>query len=165
MKKILRADIVGQQGINLIENPMNLTHLEEPELEFGSGRHVDVRFGIMNLGPLDFGSSLAPREIPIGIVGTLETIEGVRRLAGEVPDRHSRQEEQTAASFSTLSSFSVDTGFHCSVVIEDTLCGEIPKSRFLDLGKIADLEERIRHAVEIFLQEIRYLTQTFSALL
>jgi hypothetical protein len=31
---------------------MNLSYLEEPNLEFGAGRHVDIRFGIMNYGPL-----------------------------------------------------------------------------------------------------------------
>ena len=47
---------------------MNLSYLEEPNLEFGAGRHVDIRFGIMNYGPLDFDSPLAPKHINLGIV-------------------------------------------------------------------------------------------------
>ena len=31
---------------------MKTLFLEEPELEFGTGRHLDIRFGIMNHGPL-----------------------------------------------------------------------------------------------------------------
>jgi hypothetical protein len=58
---------------------MNLTFLEEPELEFGAGRHVDIRFGIMNYGPLDFNETLAPKGISIGIIGTAETVDGVRQ--------------------------------------------------------------------------------------
>ena len=57
---------------------MNISFLEEPDLEFGAGRHVDIRFGIMNYGPLDFESPLAPRQINLGIVGTTESADGVR---------------------------------------------------------------------------------------
>jgi hypothetical protein len=33
----------------------DLSHLPEPLLEFaGSGRHIDVRFGLMDYGPVDF---------------------------------------------------------------------------------------------------------------
>ena len=49
----------------------------EPELEFGNGKHIDIKFGLMNYGPFDFDNSLAPKKIKLGIVGTPETIEGV----------------------------------------------------------------------------------------
>ncbi len=35
---------------------MRIDHLQEPELEFGLGQHVDIRFGIMDYGPLDVAS-------------------------------------------------------------------------------------------------------------
>jgi len=38
---------------------MNVDFLREPELEFGAGRHIDIRFGLMHYGPLDFASALA----------------------------------------------------------------------------------------------------------
>lgn len=142
---------------------MNLIHLEEPELEFGSGRHVDIRFGIMNHGPLDLGSSLAPRQIPVGIVGTKETIEGVRdwleRCRSEIAAKGSKQPHL----FPRFPGFSENAGFRCSIVIDDALARDIPKQHILDLGKIADLEERIRQAVEVFLDQIRYLAQNTAA--
>jgi hypothetical protein len=58
---------------------MKLEILDEPELEFGSGaRHVDIRFGLMDAGPLDV---LSPplRGISVGMVGTAETLEGLAR--------------------------------------------------------------------------------------
>ena len=40
---------------------MKTEFLVEPELEFGNGgQHIDVRFGIMQHGPLDRGISSAP---------------------------------------------------------------------------------------------------------
>ena len=56
---------------------MKVECLEEPELEFGAGRHIDIRFGLMHHGPLDLESAVAPRRINVGIVGSTETVEGL----------------------------------------------------------------------------------------
>ena len=42
---------------------MNIDFMPEPELDFGVDKHVDIRFGIMNYGTVDFSSPLAPKEI------------------------------------------------------------------------------------------------------
>ena len=52
--------------------------IQEPELEFGQGRHLDIRFGIMNYKPLDYRDTLAPKAIKVGIVGTERTISDLR---------------------------------------------------------------------------------------
>ena len=49
---------------------MKTEFLEEPELEFSAGTHVDIRYGISEFGPLDRGTTTAPREIRVGFVGT-----------------------------------------------------------------------------------------------
>ena len=55
---------------------MNLSILEEPELEFGgNARHIDIRFGIRDYGPFDLQSSRATKRIQIGLIGTAETTE------------------------------------------------------------------------------------------
>ena len=56
---------------------MKTTLLYEPELEFGMGRHIDIKFGLMNYAPLDFNHPLSPKMIKLGIVGTPDTIEGI----------------------------------------------------------------------------------------
>ena len=50
--------------------PMRAEFLEEPELEFGAGTHVDIRYGLSAFGPLDRGTMTAPREIRVGLVGS-----------------------------------------------------------------------------------------------
>ena len=57
---------------------MRVDFFQEPELEFGVGRHIDIRFGLMHYGPLDYEQVLAPKLIKVGIVGTPETVEGMR---------------------------------------------------------------------------------------
>ena len=47
---------------------MNLSILEEPELEFGGGsRHIDIRFGIKDYGPFDLQAPKAPKEVRLGL--------------------------------------------------------------------------------------------------
>jgi len=39
-----------------------ILHIAEPELEFGGGgRHLDIRFGLMDHGPFDAAHPEAPR--------------------------------------------------------------------------------------------------------
>src|ERR1700751_2294736 len=41
---------------------MKVFQLDEPELEFATGRHVDIRFGISNYGPFDRGHKKRPSQ-------------------------------------------------------------------------------------------------------
>src|SRR5580700_3717522 len=103
---------------------MNLTFLEEPELEFGAGRHIDIRFGIMNYGPLDFDNSLAPKQINVGIVGSAESVEGVRRwldrcrtMIAAKPSREDPAKPNKQPNlFAQFPGFNLDTGFRSTLV-------------------------------------------------
>jgi hypothetical protein len=52
--------------------------IQEPELQFGQGRHIDIRFGISNHRPLDYRDKFAPKTIPLGIIGTERNISDLR---------------------------------------------------------------------------------------
>jgi hypothetical protein len=73
----------------------SVLHLSEPLLEFaGNGRHVDVRFGLTDYGPVDF-STERTKEVRLGVVGSAQTIgklgDWPRRCEGRVPAKKSRQ--------------------------------------------------------------------------
>ncbi len=56
---------------------MTIAFLDEPALEFGgNGRHIDIRFGIMEHGPLDRARGTAPRRLRVGLVGSPDTLAG-----------------------------------------------------------------------------------------
>ena len=40
---------------------MKADFFHEPELEFGIDKHIDMKFGLMNYGPLDFQVPTAPK--------------------------------------------------------------------------------------------------------
>jgi len=138
---------------------MKLDFLQEPELEFGTGRHVDIRFGLMNYGPLDYEHPLAPRQIKLGIVGTPETVEGVQmwleRCRGEIPAKPSRQPNL----FPNFPGCNPDASFRASIVMDQQLQRVIPERVFASLGKQSDPNRIVTEAVELFIAELSYLTE------
>jgi hypothetical protein len=58
---------------------MKLHFIDEPELEFAdAGRHIDIRHGLTEHGPLDRGLSSAPTTVRVGVVGAASDIELIR---------------------------------------------------------------------------------------
>jgi len=150
---------------------MKISFLEEPELEFGAGRHVDIRFGIMNYGPLDFDSRVAPHDVNLGIIGSPESIEGVRlwleRCRKELPAKHSKEDPEKPSNqpnlFPRFPGYSAETGFRSSLVIDERLCRDFQKRAITDITNLPDRMERIERSVDLFVEEVRYLAQNTAA--
>src|SRR5919202_1549207 len=117
---------------------MNSDFLQEPALEFGMGRHIDVRFGIMNYGPLDYAHRLAPKDIKVGIVGTAQTVAGVQawleRCREEIPAKTSKQPNL----FPKFPGCGPNIGFRASLVMDDRLQRSIPQRAFDAVSRLAD---------------------------
>jgi hypothetical protein len=150
---------------------VNLTFLEEPELEFGAGKHVDIRFGIMNYGPLDFNETLAPKTISIGIIGTAETVDGVRQwfercrtgVAAKPNKQDATKPNKQPNLFARFPGFSADTGFHSTLVMQDSLCRHLSANSIAGIITLQNRNERISRAADLFMEEIRYLAQNTTA--
>lgn len=139
---------------------MYIEFLQEPELEFGVDRHIDVRFGLSNYGPVDFESALAPKSINLGIVGTNETIEGVSRWLERCRDVIPAKPSKQPNLFPSFPGFRQDIGFQSTIVMNDRLNRDIHVKRFRDLALQAKTNEVVRNAVELFYDELKYLAQT-----
>ncbi len=142
---------------------MKIAFIEEPELEFGTGRHLDIRFGITNYAPLDFESALAPKRINIGLVGTNETIEGIRTWFERCREPVAAKESNQPHLFCRFPGYSEETAFRSSLVFEERLSRPLPRKEIADLAKLSDVAERVKKLVELFLEEIRYLAQNTPA--
>lgn len=150
---------------------MNLFFLEEPELQFGGGRHIDIRFGIMNYGPLDFDLPLSPKQINLGVVGSKESVEGVRQWLDHCrteilakpskgnPDKPNKQPNL----FTRFPGFTPNTGFCSTLTMDDTLCRDFPSSSITEIAQLPDRNERIARSVDLFMEEIQYLAQNTPA--
>jgi hypothetical protein len=150
---------------------MNLMFLEEPALQFGGGRHIDIRFGIMNYGPLDFDQPVSPKQINLGIVGSKESVDGVRqwleRCRTEISAKASKGDpgkpNKQPNLFTRFPGFAPDTGFSSTLIIDDTLCRDFPNNSIIEITKLPDRNERIKRSVDLFMGEIQYLAQNKPA--
>lgn len=136
---------------------MNIQFLEEPELQFGSGKHIDIKFGLKNYGPLDFESSFAPKAIKLGIVGTPDAVEGVQawldKCSTGLPAKVSRQPNL----FPNFPGFGPSITFHSQLLFEPRLLRTIPRRELEKLSSNTDHNKVVSDTVEIFLEELKYL--------
>ncbi len=138
---------------------MNIFRFDEPELQFGTSRHIDIRFGLMNYSPLDFDSADAPKRVRIGIVGSAASIEGLRdwleRCRKEIPAKQSRQPNL----FPKFPGFSPETGFCSELTFDSTLERSISSTEIAEIvaGTVRD-EQKVR-AVGVIVREVRLLLE------
>lgn len=141
---------------------MNVELLVEPELEFAdANRHVDIRFGLANYGPLDAAADSAPTQIKVGLIGTTQTIEGARkwfeRCRSGVAAKISRQPNL----FPAFPGFDLDTSFRSKLVFDASLDREIREREFVALnGSVNDV---VTTAVDLFLAEMTAVAEKGKA--
>jgi hypothetical protein len=143
---------------------VKISFLQEPELEFGAGlRHIDIRFGLMNYGPLDVDSELAPRRIRVGIVGTPATVEGARawleRCRGEIPPPPDIRQPNFHPRFP---GFNPDVAFRSTLVLEDALVRRIPDREFEDFKRLGSSNDLARGAAAAIVDECRELVASHA---
>lgn len=138
---------------------MKIEFLNEPELEFGAGRHVDIRFGLMNYGPLDFASSQAPKQIKLGLVGTPQTIEGLQAWFERCRTGIEAKPSKQPNLFPRFPGFSPEESFRSSLVTDSQLQRPVQQNTLDRLTRRASGDSLVTEAVEIFLAEFRYLVE------
>jgi hypothetical protein len=125
---------------------VKIGHIEEPELEFGSGRHIDIRFGITNYGPHDVAAEAEPRRIRVGIVGTPEDVERTREWLERCRDEIAGAASRQANLRPRFPGFRAGEAFHASLVLDDSLCRTIQPRVFEDLWKAGDANRLVTEA-------------------
>jgi hypothetical protein len=136
--------------------------LSEPELEFRSGnRHIDPRFGIAQYGPADADTPSFPSQIPIGLVGPRQGLDGIRRwlerCQDEIGGKVAKPGQQNM--YPPFPGFARDRGFLSTIVFDDSLVREIPdRSVRLFAGRASP--SLLASAVELYSDEARSLSET-----
>lgn len=138
---------------------MNADFFHEPELEFGSGRHIDIKFGLMNYGPLDFQVQTAPKRIRLGVVGTPESIEGVQGWIERCKGGLSAKKSKRPNLFPRFPGFGEENKLCADFVFDNQLLRAIPEKKFDALCRSPKTDEVLREIASLFLEEMEYLTQ------
>lgn len=136
---------------------MNTTFIQEPELQFGTGRHIDIRFGIANYKPLDYRDQLAPKNIPLGIVGTEKSISELREWLDVCAQGIDAKVSDQPNLFVRFPGFGQDTPFDAKLVFDARLERQL-SSR--DLPKHVD-----RKGYNAFIKELAdaYIKEAVAA--
>lgn len=142
---------------------MNLDLLTEPELDFGAGKHVDIRFGLKNYGPVTFDVDTAPKGIQVGFVGTSKTIQGVKDWMESARNGVAAKATKKPNFFPAFPGFGKESCFQCDWITSERLMRAIPAREMNLVIGIASKAEAVRRAVELFMAECRYITDTTKA--
>ena len=138
---------------------MKTDFFQEPLLEFGVDKHVDIKFGLMNYGPLDFQMSTAPKNIKLGIIGTHESIEGVQEWIEKcrigIPAKISRRPNL----FPRFPGFSTNSRLCADFIFDNQLFRIIPEKNFQIYCDLPKTEKTSIAIANLFLEEMEYLTQ------
>lgn len=139
---------------------MKLELLPEPDLEFGSGTHIDIRFGIRDYGPIGFDNPAATKVIKMGFVGTPATIQGVRDWMAEarhgVPEKLSKKPKFRPA----FPGFGPESPFRCDWATEGRLERSLQSRDINEVVFSPSHNEGVQKAVHLFIEECRYLDTT-----
>jgi hypothetical protein len=138
---------------------MNIQLLQEPELQFGADRHVDIRFGLMNYGPLDYQSSVAPKRIRVGLVGNSASIEGIRewllKCRNEIPAKDSNKPHL----FPRFPGFTEDRTCYTELVLDAALERTLSTTDIQRLCRIPNSDVLVVETVNAFVLELQALAE------
>ncbi|MER8751205.1 hypothetical protein NKH57_18375 [Mesorhizobium sp. M1050] len=139
---------------------MRLSHLAEPELEFGGGlRHTDIRFGVMDYGPFDLNAQNAPKRIKLGIIGSAETLEGTAKWVQSCSEGFEAKPSRQPNLFPAFPGLRNDETFHCDFFTSSELQRSLPSKEIGRLAAIPGQREVTRAVVESMVEEISVLAE------
>ncbi len=140
---------------------MKLSFLQEPELKFGDGSHLDIKFGLMNFGPLDKGTTMAPKEIRVGLIGTNETIQALvewfKRCEEGIPAKISTKPKPNL--FPKFPGFGFDKPLPAKLVYDKGAFRILPMSVINQIIKYGVTDKVVEEAVNTLVSEARYLAE------
>ena len=113
----------------------------------------------MNHGPFDFDSTLAPKKIKLGIVGTPETIEGVaawlEKCRVGIPAKPSKRPNL----FPHFPGFGAGMQLCADFVLDSQLQRAIPQKKFDELCQGVKTDEVLLKIAQLYLDELEYLSE------
>ncbi len=138
---VIRFPVRPDKGAGRIE----MDYLSEPFLLFGdAGLHVDPKSGIDRYGPRSYGTSLHPRNVRVGIIGTAELSETAqswmeRNAVGVGGDETNR----------SFPGFAPDRGFFSSLAFNDGWNATVSQTEMARLIGVRSQRDRFEEAVKL----------------
>jgi len=137
---------------------MKIEFISEPELEFAYGeKHISIKYGLKNFGPLDYENT---REIRLGLIGTNETVEKfsdwITKLEYFIPSKSS----SLSNHFIDFPGIGIDSNLKATIKIEENNIAIINTRQIEKICKNEKKDEVIRNSVDLFIESIAHLNET-----
>lgn len=140
---------------------MELKHLTEPLLQFGTGFSEDPKMGIRSFYPFDI-ANIRPEKIKLGIIGKSDSVDKVlqwlKYCNGYIPAKVSKNPHPKL--FPSFPGFNSHEAFKAEIVTEDSYTRRLNNSEFEDIiNGTNSLELRIERIAKLYLNEIKFLSK------
>ncbi len=117
----------------------------------------------MKNGPLDLRTESAPQRVRLGIVGTPEGVEGIHEWVGRIGSGVAAQESRQPNLFPRFPGFGDGNDLPAPLFVDSRLYGTVRQRDLDSLFKSSDRNRVVDEAVDMFLSEMRRLTEKASA--
>lgn len=139
---------------------MIIEHINEPKLIFGEGEHICPRRGIFEYGVYDQRQTTRKKEVYVGGVGTNQCTDmlssWIERCKGVISAPSDAKQENLRLPFS---GFTLNNGFKSELTFSSDLAKTIKNSDIKDIIKIDNRTDRINQAIDIYYENIKFLSQ------
>jgi hypothetical protein len=139
---------------------MKFHFIDEPDLEFGSGKHICPRAGISDFGVYDTRLSDRRDKMFVGAVGTNETLDKLGQWLEKCSQYISGKPDAAQPNlFPAFCGFNLETGFKAQFEYGSRLLRPLKNSVIDKIIQIEDWNERIDAAVNMYHEQIKFLAQ------
>jgi hypothetical protein len=135
-------------------------HIEEPDLVFGHrGEEKDPRLGLKHFGPYFPPSETmpSPMQARVGIIGTGTTITLTKQIL-ELLEKEIKSNEENRWLYPDFPGFRLDNKIGCKFVTSDTWNATVTISEVKGILEIANPNERIAAACDLYVDKIKKIT-------
>ncbi len=133
----------------------DVTHFEEPELQFGLAPHIDVRFGLMNYGPLDATEAERPDSLVVGMLGTNQSSASLQKWVERITTGVEAKESIQPHMYPRFPGITGDSQLKAPIVIDKGASQEFTIPEIEKLTKITNRVELVEQSVELFAESIK----------
>ena len=139
---------------------MKLQSLIEPELEFGTGKHVCPRAGIAGFDVFDSIMNVRRDHLWIGAIGVSDDLDAletwITRCQRSIPAKINAKQ---SALFPAFCGFNRHGGFRASMSLEDEITRCLAKAAVREVAKKGEFGSRVAAAVQLFVPHVTFLSQ------
>ena len=139
---------------------MKLKYIQEPELEFAPDINICPRAGISTFDTYESKNDYRKKEINVGGVGTSDNLgklsDWIDKCSRFIPQKADNNHPRLYAAFS---GFNLSSGFKSNLQYGEALTKDINNSDIKRIVKIANNNERITEAIDLYYEKVKFVAQ------